>query len=575
MFEILRKLYRIMSPRFRLAAAGLIFFMVVSALLELAALALLMPAVSAFADPGMLESNVFLHFLYRFSRAGSSRQFILICAAVLVVFYVLKNLLGYWMIRCQSRFSMLLSNRIAERLFENYLSAPPRLYREQNSAELTVRLNRVYDFTRELILPLLLACSESFVFAAIALLVCAAAPWIALFVALACTAGLLLFYLPLKRRMERYGKRNHEAAVFLMKGLNQTFSSLTAIRLTHTENYFKERFLRAQDTRSLMQKRSSDTGQAPRFAMETFGVILAMSIMILLILADISFADAAIAAAFFIAALFRLMPCVSRVQYNLLHLRGGAFLLDRIAEDLSSFPREEAPVRKSTFGFNKELSLENIHFSYDPGGPEIIAGFSLKIAKLDSVALAGPTGCGKTTLANLIMGFLRPGSGTICADGVPIWENLPAWRSKIGFVPQDILLLDDSIRANVAFGIPPEKIDDERVRECLSVAQILDFVQSLPEGLETPVGESGARLSGGQRQRIAIARALYRKPELLILDEATSALDNETEKVFIDALRNLRGKLTILMIAHRRSAWAHCSRVVTFGGRNDGNLTAD
>lgn len=556
--------------RFRLAAAGLVVFMVFSALLELIALALLMPAVSAFADPGMLESNKILRVLYRVSRAPDPRQFILISASVLAVFYMLKNFLAFLMVRCQSRFSMCFSNFVAEQLFENYLSVPFRLYPEISSAELTVRLNRVYDFTQELILPLFLVCSESFVFATISLVICVAAPRIALFVALAGAAGLMLFYLPLKKRMEQCGKRNHEAAVSMMKGLNQAFGSLAVIRLTHTEAYFKDRFRLARNQRSLMQKRSSDIGQIPRFSMETFGVVLAMSIMILLILTKHSFADVAVAAAFFIAALFRLMPCVSRIQYNLLHLRSGAFLLDCIAQDLTFFPREETPVKRSALEFEKELTIENVHFSYSPGGPDVISGFSLKIGKLESVALSGPTGCGKTTLANLIMGFFRPDSGTICADGVPVQENLPAWQSKIACVPQNIFLLDDTIRANVAFGIPADRIDDGRVRECLGIAQLLDFVQSLPQGLESPVGESGAKLSGGQRQRLAIARALYRKPELLILDEATSALDSETEKVFIDALRNLKGKITILMIAHRQSAWTHCTRIVTMGTKNSG-----
>jgi len=160
------------------------------------------------------------------------------------------------------------------------------------------------------------------------------------------------------------------------------------------------------------------------------------------------------------------------------------------------------------------------------------------------------------------LGLLKPISGAICVDGVNIEENLPAWQMRIGYVPQFIFLLDDSIRSNVAFGVPSDKIDDNRVRECLQIAQILDFIETLPKGIDNLIGENGIRLSGGQRQRVGIARALYHKPEILVLDEATSALDNDTEKAFVDALKTLHGKLTIIIVAHRLTTVQNCDRIV-------------
>ena len=207
------------------------------------------------------------------------------------------------------------------------------------------------------------------------------------------------------------------------------------------------------------------------------------------------------------------------------------------------------------------MTVQDLAFSYEYGTP-VFKDLSLRIAYRECVALTGKTGCGKTTLVHLIAGLLKPDSGTILADGENIAGHLIAWQSKIGYVPQKIYLQDTTIRENVAFGIAPEKIDDDRVKYCLHTAQLSDFVQSLPEGILTKTGQAGNRLSGGQRQRIAIARALYRDPELLILDEATSALDSETEKAFIDALTSLRGKITMIVIAHRQSSIDCCDREI-------------
>lgn len=563
MFDVLKKLWRILSARTRVAAVFLVAGMVAAAMLELIALALLMPAVSAFAEPKLLETNRVLHALYSFSGAGSVRAFILVSAIALIGFYLLKNAFGLILVRIQSRFAMRLSDFIALSLYRKYIAAPYRVFADGSVTELAVRINRVYELTGELLLPLLLVCSETLVFLFIACAVCVAAPMVAAFAAGAGAFALALFYLPLKRRMERLGEENHRAAVGLMAALEQSFESVETIRLTGSEKYFADAFARLQGARALAQKRVSDIGQTPRFAMEFFGVFLAMGVMILFVLTEMPFSDAAVAAAFFAAALFRLTPCVSRIQYNLLHIRAGKFLFSQLYEDLTAFPSEALPVTRPEIPFERELKLTDVSFSYGRG--RVFEHFDLTLRKNESLALAGPTGCGKSTLARLISGFLRPDSGRIESDGVAIAENLPRWQSKIGLVPQKIFLLDASVRENVAFGVPPAEIDTERVRESLAEAQILDFIESLPDGLDTCAGENGVRFSGGQRQRIAIARALYRKPELLILDEATSALDDGTESAFLDVLRALRGRITILMIAHRSSGLALCDRTVRLG----------
>jgi ATP-binding cassette subfamily C protein len=209
--------------------------------------------------------------------------------------------------------------------------------------------------------------------------------------------------------------------------------------------------------------------------------------------------------------------------------------------------------------------LENVHYRYPGASTEALRGISLRINAATTVAFIGTSGAGKSTLIDTILGLLTPTDGSVLIDGHNAQDDLPAWQRQIGYVPQDIYLIDDSIRRNIAFGISDAQIDDLAVARAVKAAQIESLIQSLPRGLETPVGHEGIRLSGGQRQRIAIARALYHDPSVLVLDEATNALDEETERELIDAVDGLRGDRTIVIVAHRLTTVRHCDIVFLLG----------
>ena len=274
-----------------------------------------------------------------------------------------------------------------------------------------------------------------------------------------------------------------------------------------------------------------DLGQLPRFSLEVFVVAAAGGLVAVLTWMGIPSSRLILYAAFFLAAMFRLIPSVSRMQYNLILVRGMLYVFERLCDDIGTIPAENilpAPDAPDVH-FEHELNVEHVTFRYAPDRPAVFEDFSMSVKRLECVAVVGPTGSGKSTLIDLVMGFLKPESGRVTVDGADIRSNLRSWRGRIGYVPQDICLFDDTVRANVAFGVEPGRIDDARVKKALELAQIADFVESLPDKLNTRLGEFGARISGGQKQRIAIARALYSGPELLILDEATSALDDDTE----------------------------------------------
>lgn len=565
MIDILNKLRKILPPALKWQAAFLMLSMALFAILELVAIVLLMPVISAAAAPETLQTNSILNFLYRHSHAESARTFLIFSAVLLIIFYLLKNLIGLLIVKFQSSFSMRLSNNVAERLFHRYLNAPYRYYAQENTASLVICLNRIHDFMVDLILPILFVGSELCVFIATGIAICVISPLVASFAIIVTVAALFLFYLPLRKKMERSGKINHETAANLLDLLEQSFQSMELMRLTRSASHFESIFKNVHAQRTNAQKCSSEIGQIPRFAMETFGIVLAMGILVILISSGNSVTTIMMSGAFFAVAMIRLMPGISRIQYNLLHIKNAAFLFDRIYQDLTDFPLEQTPpATNEDVSFQSELIIRDLSFEYDKNKP-VFHNFSLNIKNRECIALTGKTGCGKTTLVHLIAGLLKPDSGSILADGKNISVNLPAWQSKIGYVPQKIYLQDATVRENVAYGISPDKIDDTQVQYCLEVAQLSDFVKTLPDGILTKTGQAGNRLSGGQRQRIAIARALYRNPSLLILDEATSALDDETEKAFIDALHSLRGKITILMIAHRQSSINSCDREIRIG----------
>ena len=564
MLKFLREIRQVLPPVYRYAAAGLAVLMVVSALLELAALALVMPVASAVAAPDLLETNRWLHAFYEFAAPGSREAFILESVALLTLFFIFKNVFAFVQTKCQNRFSRDLSVHLAGRLYRTYMRADYSFHLEHGASELIARIMQMREVAEVLLMPSLLALSEAIVFLSILTVIFVLVPKIALISFLICGTVVLVFHKLFKRILDAASRKLFEANGESTRTMNQSFAAIREVKLTGTGDYFGRRLERAQFNVVNVVKVRHDLGQIPRFSLEVFVVALAGGTIAVLTWMGMPSSRIVLYAAFFLAAMFRLIPSVSRMQYNLILVRGMLYVFERLVDDLDSIPAEkvlpapDAPELR----FERELTVEHVTFRYGPDRPAVFEDFSMTVKRLECVAVVGHTGGGKTTLIDLVAGFLAPESGRITVDGADIRSNLRSWRSRIGYVPQTVCLFDDTIRANVAFGVDPDRIDDARVMNALKLAQIADFVESLPDKLDTRLGEFGARISGGQKQRIAIARALYLEPELLILDEATSALDDDTEAAFIDALDSLKGKLTILMVAHRAASIRHCDRQI-------------
>jgi ABC-type multidrug transport system fused ATPase/permease subunit len=302
----------------------------------------------------------------------------------------------------------------------------------------------------------------------------------------------------------------------------------------------------------------------PRLWLELLGVVV-LAALVLTMLAQGKPVDALIPTlGLFAAAAFRLMPSINKVLMAIQGLRFAQPVIETIYGELS-LPCEFPAAARGTgpaLPFRRELKIDSLGYRYPGAGTSSLAKVSLNIPRGTSVGFIGGSGAGKSTLIDVILGLLTPSEGSISVDGVDIHDNLRGWQSQIGYVPQHIYLIDDSLRRNVAFGVAPEKIDETAVLRAIKAAQLDEFVSQLPDGLSTKVGERGVRLSGGQRQRIGVARALYHDPAVLVLDEATSALDTVTEHRVMESVRNLRGEKTILIVAHRMSTVEHCDSIV-------------
>ena len=567
MLDIINKIRRIIPPKYKVLAIFLIIMMGISAVFELCMLGLLMPLVLAVSTTDWTRSHSFLEKLYHICGNPSGSVFIMYLAAGLIALAFLKAGFNYLMICSQSLFVANLTRVLTRNLVTNYVAAPYLFHVRNGMSELMNRVQSIRVLLSQVFQPLLLIFSEIFVIFALLLGIIFVMPLAAgLVLGLGCLT--LLVYFPIKKYVESLGKEQFIWNGKYNKALLQAFATIKEVKLSCDESCFVNSVVNARWNLSYSEKKSYDIAQVPRLLIELFAIVFAMLVLIVLVNAGTSLTHIIMYAAIFIAALFRLLPSFSRIQYNLVYLRGGVFILNKLYADLTDFEVESLENSTVPIHFEKELEIRNLTFSYEDG-KKVFENFSASIRHNECVAFTGPSGCGKTTLVDLIIGFLVPVSGNILVDGVSIFDNLRAWREKIGYVSQNIYLLDDSIRNNIAF-CREEDIDEEKVISAMKMAQIFDFVQTLPKKENTVIGEMGTRLSGGQRQRIAIARALYQQPELLILDEATSALDNETEKAFIDALNSLKGSITMIMIAHRISSIQYCDRVIALDKLREG-----
>ena len=456
---------------------------------------------------------------------------------------------------------------LGSRIFQAYMGVPYSVVRGINSNKV---INGVSSETERLINemldPLTSLLRNCFVSFAILLLL-AYFDWkvsLCAFGALALAGG--CFMLLSRRRIERFGGLAHDARKESVKILTEGMGTLKEAIILGCRKAFSGRLHREleKEARALRILHTTQKNLWP--AMELLTVLVLLGTFAILLAGGRMPQEIAPTLALMTVSLARLKGCITEMMLFFSTLRYNSSVLREIADDLRKLEAEAAGNAQpaAELEFKDRISVENMTFRYPDAERPVLVNVSFCIQRGESIGFVGATGSGKTTMAELLLGLFEPNSGNIRVDGQDIQENLPGWQRQLGFVPQDIYLLDDTIRANVALGVKPEDIDETALERALKAAQLADFIAGLPKGDRTIIGENGTLLSGGQRQRIGIARALYRNPSVIVFDEATSALDNDTEAAVVSAIESLRGEHTLVIVAHRLSTIASCNKVFRF-----------
>lgn len=563
MFAIIQNLRRVLLPKEKFLFLGLTVLVFFGSLLELTGIGITMPVIAMFVNENLFRENELLAFFYRMMGAPEPKRFMLLTCSMIAAFFFLKNIFLFVILWFQLRYSYSLAERTSKALFLRYMEMPYSFHLNRNTALSIEIMNSTRYALSEMVSNLMFLLSELMVIVVIFISILFVAPEVALIM-----SGIILLlsaaiYFPLKRVEAFLGQRTTLFASRVTASIIQLMEAIKEIKLAGRGVIFYRNFRQLQTQAIRNQRLLVSFAHIPRFLIEAALVAIGMGTIVGLLLMGVTPSSIALKISFIGIALIRVMPSIVRSHYYVATLKGQEGPMMRIIRDLNELKREEFPVDRPPLTLSRNLRLENLSFAYKKD-KFLFRNLNFTIPAKTSIALVGPTGCGKTTLIDLIIGLHTPVEGRILSDGRDIQENMPSWRARIGYVPQMIPIADASVLENVAFGFDPKEIDREQVIESLKMAQAYAFVEKLEHGLDTIVGERGIRLSGGQRQRIGIARALYTHPELLVFDEATSALDVRTEAEFVEALSALRGKITMVVAAHRLSTVENCDATLDF-----------
>lgn len=568
-----RKIWGALTSSEQRGAVVLLCLMLIGMVLETLGAGLVVPALALLTQRDFAGHYPSLQPVLQALGNPSQQNLIIGGMLALVGVYLIKAGFLAFLAWRQTRFAFGMQAQLSQQLFKVYLFQPYTFHLQRNSAQLINNaVTEVTMFIHNGMIPGMLLLTESLVVLGLCSLLLVVEPWGALIVVGVLGTASGGFYRLTRGRIKRWGMARQHHDGQRMQHLQQGLGGAKEVKLLGRESDFLAQY-RVHNTESgRIGGRMYTLQQFPRLWLELLAVS-GLTILVISMLAQDRALEAVLPTlGLFAACAFRLMPSINRVLGAVQSLRYGLPVIDVLHEELNLATPKVADTPSLSTTFHDVLELCRITYAY-PGAVEpALKDISLAIQRGESVGFIGASGAGKSTLVDILLGLLTPDTGEIRVDGKDIQTNLRNWQDQIGYVSQSIFLTDDTLRRNVAFGLPNEEIDDVAVRHAIRAAQLEEFATSLPDGLQTFVGERGVRLSGGQRQRIGIARALYHDPPVLVLDEATSSLDAETERGVMQAITALQGTKTIIIVAHRLSTVDHCNRLYRL---HEGRLVED
>lgn len=582
MISYLSKVLYVLSGS-RLSLIGLMLVFVLTSVLEAFGIGLIGPFLSIASEPASIESNDLLRWAYTQLNLQSNGEFIALLGGAIAIVFVVKSALFFFSKAFIIKFSFEQKGKLCSRLLNAYLHVPYTFHLNRNTSTLIENIIvETNKFCGQNLLPLLNTISNIVVtLVLLVLLFQTSSLFLGLILLL--LLPLLLGFYKLGNLFRRWGKQASESQKEIVRIINHSLGGIKETRVIGCESYFEAQMERQVQILedSMIQFQSSQL--LPRIIIETALVLVIVIFVSIFSLQSTEQELTSVLGVFAVASL-RIIPSVSNLVQGVGNIQNSAYALDMLYMDLKELekvntadqlqppPHQGSRVllaqrtRGSAMSFKEQIELRHVSYRYPQVSKYAIEDISLTVKKGQSIALIGKSGAGKTTLVDILLGLLQPERGDIRVDGLSIYKNLRSWQNLIGYIPQSIFLIDDTIERNVAFGVPDHHIDSDKLNKAIKAAQLEELIGQLPDGMKTQIGERGVRLSGGQRQRIGIARALYHEREILVLDEATSALDGETETLVTDAMKSLSGEKTMIIIAHRLSTVQHCDCIYMLDG---------
>lgn len=566
------KILSIFEKKQKIKCIYIVFFMLIGAILEAIGIGAIMPLISIMGNENFLNEHQIIEKYVNLIGITKHYNFVIACSIGLIIIYILKNLYMVWQNKIQIDF--ILKNQIeySRELMANYLQKPYTYHLNHNTATILRNINSsgIIIFSNILI-PIFYLLTEIITVIMIWLMLIYIDAFTAIVVA--GFLGILLYSIIIifRRKIAKQGKIQNKYSAQYIKWVNQGLGSIKETKVLHKEKFFLESFGESYKKYGEANKTFLFLNQLPKMIIEAIVVSgLFLLIVIKLLLGDSPQNIVPLLGVLALAA-FRLMPSANRIVAYTNTIKFNMPLFEELYDELITIRNRKMNKenvflnnRQKILSFEKCIEIKNLQYKYPEGKNLVLKNVSFSIPKGKFVGIIGPSGAGKTTFVDILLGLLTPTYGCITVDDKDISENLYGWQENLSYVPQSVYLIDGTIRENIALGIAENLIDDKLVEKVLKMAELYEFIQALPDGINTNIGERGVKLSGGQRQRIGIARALYCQPNVLILDEATSALDNETEKNITKTILKLKGQITIIAIAHRVSTLEECDFKVRF-----------
>lgn len=578
--SMLQKISFLFDKKQKRQIAGLSVMILIGGALETLGVSMMLPVVNVLMDPQSVMENAYVIKIVDILHIQSARQLMVIMLSTLIGLFVLKNAYLLLQTYVQNTFVTRNRNRMISRVMREFLNRP---YEEYLGADIpTVFRLTDSDIPNafQLILVMIQMVTEIVVSALICIVLVIISPGMSLFIVVIFLGMTLMITKVLKPRLNEIGRRNQSIQSRIAKWRIQSIYGLKDVKVLHREEFFVRNYYESGALGADVARNYAVLNNLPRLLIETVFIAAMLLFIMIYILQgrDISVLIPQLSA--FAVAAIRVMPGTNRINTYLSQIAYSQPCLDYLYENLTDAMKkdvngsvtglehsgQDGKAKQPGMHLQDKIVLDHISFTYPNTEKPILTDAHMEVKKGQSVGIMGPSGAGKSTVVDILLGLLHAQQGTITCDGKNIFEDYASWLSQIGYIPQSIYLIDESIRDNIAFGIDADNIDDKRIWEVLEEAQLKSFVEELPEGLDTTIGDRGVRISGGQRQRLGIARALYHNPEILVFDEATSALDGDTEKAVMDAVNSFHGKKTMVIIAHRLNTIAKCDVIYKVEG---------